>query len=1022
MSLAESWVHDDSDSDHSEDEDSSDLEEVSEEVSEEDEEEERPVSVKGKGKARDDPEPEHVDQDFDRLVREIREGDSSGGALSKVWDFDLKDREAEFKDDLREASGVGKKRGRKPGRRKGIVLSPDVEVLIGQGHQAFIDGKFEDTTRIMQEVIRIEPRDPRAWSVLAQCCEIKEESRKALQLRIMAAHLNQEAEEWEQLAKQSRREGYHQQALYCYRKLHQLDPDNLNALWDRATLAKQLGEPRTARVSLLAILKRIPHDLTVLAELRPILIELNDLELCAKLFEDAFAHYHATYPNGQVPPADPLAEQTSSPTAGFGLMEILVLADIYNILGRCEKAVETIRRGCRWLQGRAAQKFWDSNEDDREWDEPVGPNGESWRTVPHGEVQPGMYPLDVNARHRLAVARIKMGDIGEGKMHADIILSQEIADYAALFTEIADAYFEREMYADAGHIYEMLGGDAGTSSLYVLLQAAACRRMVGDLKEAVDIYEHVIQADPTHNDAKMKLAEIYEILNEPRKALDLVLQVIDSRRRKSRQGQDNDDVQTSEAGQGASLFEEKPRPGKDKPVKTMRPDKLSPTQLRKLEQEKEQEAVMAFGRVKELWTRMLAGDEEADREWMQQAEMLVESFRETRALFLTSRKEGFHGVFRRSRRRKQSEEANEESMASRLQLDLGRETVARKAKGASGEEFDSFRKISFDDWLRIFMQFSFNLTRRGQYDDAQEILRHILYSNAFQERVHLDTIRCALITCSIAAARYDTVVEQARKLVNAHQFNNEPLRILLASLASGYHATDSFLASTLSKHMLRELRSYDSALKNPDALRWNPILKRYGVGTKAEEEEDADVLEGASRDESESAGGSGAPKLPSKESPIGVTIYGQICLAAKSYQSAIFYLLHAYDYCPHDPVICLSLAIASMGRAMQRQADNRHHLIVQAMAFLSKYRDLRGDDAPGEVEYNFGRAFHHLGLLSLAAKHYQHVLEQAEKKTQSDPEADCGLAREAAYNLSLIYVTTGATPLAQDLYRRWLSL
>lgn len=34
---------------------------------------------------------------------------------------------------------------------------------------------------------------------------------------------------------------------------------------------------------------------------------------------------------------------------------------------------------------------------------------------------------------------------------------------------------------------------------------------------------------------------------------------------------------------------------------------------------------------------------------------------------------------------------------------------------------------------------------------------------------------------------------------------------------------------------------------------------------------------------------------------------------------------------------------------------------------------------------------------------------------------DVGLAREAAYNLSLIYVTTGATPLAEALYRRWLS-
>ena len=28
-------------------------------------------------------------------------------------------------------------------------------------------------------------------------------------------------------------------------------------------------------------------------------------------------------------------------------------------------------------------------------------------------------------------------------------------------------------------------------------------------------------------------------------------------------------------------------------------------------------------------------------------------------------------------------------------------------------------------------------------------------------------------------------------------------------------------------------------------------------------------------------------------------------------------------------MICLGLAISSMGRAMQRQSDNRHHLIAQ---------------------------------------------------------------------------------------------
>ena len=93
-------------------------------------------------------------------------------------------------------------------------------------------------------------------------------------------------------------------------------------------------------------------------------------------------------------------------------MEILVLADLYNTLGQYEKAVETIRKGCRWLQGRIKQVFWDACEDDREYDV-----NEGTRTgMGEGELEPGMYGLDVNARHRLAIARIKMGDVGEGKV------------------------------------------------------------------------------------------------------------------------------------------------------------------------------------------------------------------------------------------------------------------------------------------------------------------------------------------------------------------------------------------------------------------------------------------------------------------------------------------------------------------------------------------------------------------------------------------------------------------------------
>lgn len=45
-------------------------------------------------------------------------------------------------------------------------------------------------------------------------------------------------------------------------------------------------------------------------------------------------------------------------------------------------------------------------------------------------------------------------------MHANIVLSQELLDYSPLFVEIADAFFERQMYADASPLYELLGEDA----------------------------------------------------------------------------------------------------------------------------------------------------------------------------------------------------------------------------------------------------------------------------------------------------------------------------------------------------------------------------------------------------------------------------------------------------------------------------------------------------------------------------------------------------------------------------------
>jgi general transcription factor 3C polypeptide 3 (transcription factor C subunit 4) len=196
-------------------------------------------------------------------------------------------------------------------------------------------------------------------------------------------------------------------------------------------------------------------------------------------------------------------------------MDILILADLHNSLNEHGKAVEVIKRGTRWLQGRASQTYWEGVVDDREYDLP------GLETERLGNPRPGRYPLDINARHRLAIARIKLRD-EEGKLHAQVILAQDPLDYAPLFLELADTYFGVDMYAEAHPIYEILGTHPATSSIYVLMQTATCLKMSGEMAEAADVFEHILSADSENNEAKMELAGIYEALNNPRRALDLV--------------------------------------------------------------------------------------------------------------------------------------------------------------------------------------------------------------------------------------------------------------------------------------------------------------------------------------------------------------------------------------------------------------------------------------------------------------------------------------------------------------------
>lgn len=185
--------------------------------------------------------------------------------------------------------------------------------------------------------------------------------------------------------------------------------------------------------------------------------------------------------------------------------------------------------------------------------------------------------------------------------------------------------------------------------------------------------------------------------------------------------------------------------------------------------------------------------------------------------------------------------------------------------------------------------------------------------------------------------------------------------------------------------------------------------------------------------------GNGSSWRPSRPNPIYSYIYGTCMLASKSYQSAIVYLLRAYEQLGDErkpPTLLLSLGIAYLHRGMQRIVDNRHYFLVTALAYLSQYRDARIAEARkrpektsmseaavfAEVHYNFGRTFQMLTLTTLAVKSYNAVLRRATAGGEDDQELQT-LARLAAFNLVQLYSTDGGNvKLAGEIASRWLSI
>src|SRR5690348_8953774 len=98
--------------------------------------------------------------------------------------------------------------------------------------------------------------------------------------------------------------------------------------------------------------------MNVLREISKIYVQINEIPKAIELYLDAYSYYRNR----------PFYEDAEA-EGSFGYSEINIMAELYMLINDFNGAIEFIKSGVRWIQGREDETWWNDVSDDREYDE-----------------------------------------------------------------------------------------------------------------------------------------------------------------------------------------------------------------------------------------------------------------------------------------------------------------------------------------------------------------------------------------------------------------------------------------------------------------------------------------------------------------------------------------------------------------------------------------------------------------------------------------------------------------------------
>ncbi|KAI0879652.1 hypothetical protein GGS24DRAFT_438205 [Hypoxylon argillaceum] len=943
----------------------------------------------------------------------------------------------------------GRARGIKRGPRKAAEPTGDVKYRIHMASNAYTEGRFDEALEWVEDAIRINAETYRAWTLLASILQEKGDLKGSFTARVFSCHLQpKHVEGWLHCAtigKELRDElpeeaaEFLEQTAICYSAALRADINNREARFERAAIAAERGQIRSAAKDYLYLLEHGDYDVQALrlyAEMTMFLVSTGKRDFykpgsAIDWYSRAFDHFRADGTDSRHP---------------FEWQDIHVFSRLLAQVEHTKDALYEVKNLARWLLGRSSESFWDDwQDDDREWDI------DNARRLGFEEFQEERFPessygsgLPLELRTKLAVFRLKLGDLDEAQRHINHLDPEGpngahvLSNEPHLVAELASALYESDLREMALRFFEPLLIIPDVLDSAALLAAGRCYLDAGDKRQAEECFGAAIDADESNDeasiDARYELAKMYEAAREEQEAYILVNEAIRLQQAYDEAEEDNeeDDMVEYYGSDDGARYRSAANAARKKRLRIQRARPLKPRAPRRHglkslaldddgnEIRRSRPRRKVFGRTEEVtleekrraegltaaWRTIHSTREFVDNDtktgpsdaFMRAAKELVDDFRSCKG-FYSWEKYLTHLGIDEDKQIYVSRNRNLIEMKERLSHNLN--PYESNAERQLGERTAvSYRGVSFSEWLDLFLEYAVGLAHYEKFQESYQVCESARDAEVFaKNKEDMFLIHVTWAACALRARDEETCVAAARFLMRDRQFDSDPFRMFAALCRLCPSPASWYASGPVQKYMLRQIKLMDRAL----------------------------VSEGGEDSEEEEAKANGGRVYPSKELDVTLLVlYGHILFVSNSFTYALNYFLRAYSIDPGNQMILLSVGQCYIHYALKRQSENRQYLLVQGFVFLHRYYDLKVASADAaerqEAHYNMARSYHAIGIPHLAAEFYQRVLRDIPGDSEPSVLVNSDLSQEAAYNLQQICWAGGDLEAAKALSERYLTL